>query len=98
MAAAVADLTLLLVLDNFEHLLPAAPLVAELLAAGPGLAVLATSRARLRLRGERELPVAPLAVPAETGAAGPPLAGLAGVAAVAAVRRAGPGGRARSSP
>jgi predicted ATPase len=35
---------LLLVLDNFEHLLPAAPLVAELLAASPRLKVLATSR------------------------------------------------------
>ncbi len=40
---------LLLVLDNFEHLLAAAPLVAELLAACPGLTVLATSRAPLHL-------------------------------------------------
>src|SRR5574341_339815 len=43
---------LLLVLDNFEHLLDAAPLVSDLLAAAPGLRVLATSRERLNLRGE----------------------------------------------
>ncbi len=43
----------LLVLDNLEHLLPAALLVGQLLAACPGLRVLTTSRVRLRLRGER---------------------------------------------
>ncbi len=53
----------LLVLDNFERLLEAAPEVAALLEAFPDLAVLATSRAPLRVRGEREYPVAPLAVP-----------------------------------
>ena len=63
---------LLLVLDNLEHLLPAAaPAVAELLAAGPGLTVLATSRAPLRLSGEQELPVPPLALPPGEGPAGP---------------------------
>jgi len=51
---------LLLVLDNYEHLLPAAPLASELLAAGAGLKVLATSRARLHLSGEHERSVAPL--------------------------------------
>src|SRR5262249_55959812 len=55
--------TILLLLDNFEHLLPAAPIVAELLAVAPGLKVLATSRAPLRLRGEREFLVPPLAAP-----------------------------------
>jgi non-specific serine/threonine protein kinase len=54
----------LLVLDNFEHLLDAAPLVAALLMACPRLAVLATSREALHLRGEHELPVAPLPLPA----------------------------------
>ena len=54
---------LLLVLDNFEHLLDAAPEVAELLAASLYLKVLATSRAPLRIRGELEYPVTPLKVP-----------------------------------
>ena len=52
---------LLLVIDNWEHLLPAATIVAALLAGAPGLTVLATSRTPLRLSGEREYPVAPLA-------------------------------------
>jgi predicted ATPase len=55
--------TALLVLDNCEHVVAAAPFVAELLAACPSLRVLATSRVRLRLRGEREYPVPPLAAP-----------------------------------
>ncbi|MGN6698086.1 MAG: ATP-binding protein [Thermomicrobiales bacterium] len=53
----------LVVLDNFEHLLDAAPLVADLLARCPELQVLATSRAALRLSGEHEFAVAPLALP-----------------------------------
>ena len=50
----------LLVLDNLEHLLPAAAFVADLLAACPGLRILATSRERLRLSDEQEFPVPPL--------------------------------------
>jgi predicted ATPase len=53
----------LLVLDNLEQVLSVAPLLAELLAAAPGVVVLATSREPLRLRGEREFPVAPLSLP-----------------------------------
>jgi predicted ATPase/class 3 adenylate cyclase len=53
----------LLVLDNFEHLLPAAALVSELLAACPQLKIMVTSREGLRLRNEREFPVNPLPLP-----------------------------------
>ena len=53
----------LVVLDTFEHLLPAAAFVAELAVACPRLTFLVTSRAPLRVRGEREDRLAPLAVP-----------------------------------
>jgi predicted ATPase/class 3 adenylate cyclase len=55
----------LLVLDNLEQLEGAAGVVASLLAAAPGLTVLATSRRPLHLHGEQELPVPPLEVPCE---------------------------------
>jgi predicted ATPase/transcriptional regulator with XRE-family HTH domain len=51
---------MLLVLDNFEHLLQAVPEVAELSAGCRGLTILATSRAPLRLSGERQFPLSPL--------------------------------------
>src|SRR5262249_20853239 len=57
---------LLLVLDNFEQVMGAAPLVADLLAAAPGLVVLVTSRMVLRLSGEHEAQVPPLPVPDAT--------------------------------
>jgi predicted ATPase/serine/threonine protein kinase len=53
----------LLVLDNFEHLMAAAPAVAELLATAPHLKILVTSRAALHVYGEHEFPVPPLALP-----------------------------------
>ena len=59
----LADKQMLLFLDNFEHLLPAAPLIAELLEAGPLMKVLVTSRAPLHLRLEKEFPVLPLLIP-----------------------------------
>ncbi len=61
--SALATRRALLVLDNFEHLVAGALLVADLLAACPALVVLATSRAPLHLSGEREWPVPPLRLP-----------------------------------
>src|SRR5580765_7611387 len=58
------DQPTLVVLDNFEQILDAAPLVADLLTSVPTLRVLATSRAALRVRGEREYAVGPLALEA----------------------------------
>jgi predicted ATPase/DNA-binding SARP family transcriptional activator len=57
---------LLLVLDNFEQVVDAAPLVAELLTAAPGLRTIVTSRALLQLYGEYEFPVPPLDLPPTT--------------------------------
>lgn len=54
---------MLLYVDNFEQVLPAAPVVAQLLAAAPRLKVLVTSRAVLNLRGEYEFNVPPLRLP-----------------------------------
>ena len=54
---------LMLVLDNFEQVMGAAPLVAELLGAAPGVVALVTSRMVLRLSGEHEFSVPPLLVP-----------------------------------
>ncbi len=55
---------LLLVLDNLEHLLSSATFVVELLRAAPGVRVLATSRASLRVEGDHEVRVPPLSLPA----------------------------------
>jgi predicted ATPase/class 3 adenylate cyclase len=55
--------SLLLLLDNFEQAISAAPLVAELLAASSELKILITSREGLRISGEQEYPVPPLALP-----------------------------------
>jgi non-specific serine/threonine protein kinase len=56
----------LLLLDNLKRLLPATPFLADLLAACPRLAILATSHALLQIRGEQTLPLAPLALPPES--------------------------------
>jgi predicted ATPase/DNA-binding CsgD family transcriptional regulator len=53
----------LLLIDNVEHVLPATPQLAQLLGACPELTLFVTSRAPLRLRGEVEYPLAPLALP-----------------------------------
>jgi predicted ATPase/DNA-binding NarL/FixJ family response regulator len=59
----LASKHVLLVLDNFEHVLAAGPQVGELLAQCPSSKALVTSRAHLGLRGERQYPVPPLALP-----------------------------------
>ncbi|MGZ3679245.1 MAG: ATP-binding protein [Ktedonobacterales bacterium] len=61
--AYLAEKRVLLMLDNFEQLLDAVEMVAGLLAASPGLKLIITSREALRLRGEQEYPVPPLALP-----------------------------------
>jgi len=75
----------LLVLDNFEQILSAAPLLVDLLASCPMLKVLVTSRAALRVYGERTVPVSPLALPGDPEAEGFRLP-LGEVAESAAVR------------
>ena len=57
------DRQMLLVLDNFEHVLDAAPVVLQLLRSRPGLKVLVTSREALHVPGEQQLPVPPLQIP-----------------------------------
>jgi predicted ATPase len=75
----LADRNMLLVLDNFEQVMDAAPTVADLLESAPGLQMLVTSRVVLRVRGEQEWRVEPLGVP-------PPGSTLAVLAETPAVR------------
>lgn len=85
LAAALRSASLLLVLDNFEHLTAAAPQVGALLAAAPGLRVLITSRTVLHLRGESQFAVAPLSLLQSSGSGLPsPAAQLFSVCAQAA--------------
>lgn len=63
----IGDHQLLLVLDNFEHVIPAAPVVAELLDACPRLKLVVTSRSELRLSGEQRYIVPPLSLPQGVG-------------------------------
>ena len=64
LARSLRNRELLLVFDNFEHLLAAAPSVADLAAAAPGVKLLVTSRVRLRLSAEHVYPVSPFETPA----------------------------------
>jgi predicted ATPase len=59
----LADREVLLILDNFEHVLPAGEFVAELLGASSDLRILVTSRSPLHVSGEQEFPVPPLLLP-----------------------------------
>jgi predicted ATPase len=60
---ALRDKHMLLILDNFEQVMPAATAIADLLAAAPKLEMIVTSRTVLRVRGEHECPVMPLDLP-----------------------------------
>lgn len=66
--AALRESRMLLLLDNFEHLLGARTFVSTLLAACANVSILVTSRAPLNIQGEQELPVPPLTVPPRTSA------------------------------
>lgn len=68
LAAFLRPRELLLVLDNVEQVVEAAPHIADLAASCPGLQILATSRIPLRIRGERRLPVDPLPTHEQPGA------------------------------
>ncbi|MDQ3990686.1 MAG: NB-ARC domain-containing protein, partial [Actinomycetota bacterium] len=76
----LADRTTLIVLDNFEQVVDAAPVVAELLAGTAGTRFLVTSREVLHIAGEQEYPVPPLGVPDPAHL--PPLASLSQFEAV----------------
>jgi predicted ATPase/DNA-binding CsgD family transcriptional regulator len=79
---------LLLVLDNFEHLLPAGRFVAELRAASTHLQLLVTSRSPLHLSGEQEFPVPPLVMPQVESVTSPPAVVASDSAQLFAVRAA----------
>jgi len=81
LVVSLRDRALLLVLDNFEQVLPAAASLADLLAACPSLALLVTSRTPLHVRWEQTLRVAPLPVP-DLSMPLPPFAELAAIPAV----------------
>ncbi len=68
---ALQDRNLLLLLDNFEHIVESAPQITVLLAECPDLTVLVTSRVVLNVSGEFELPVAPLPLPDDLSIAAP---------------------------
>jgi predicted ATPase len=63
----LAKREMLLLFDNFEQIIGAAPVVADLLAAAPGVRLLVTSRVTLQVRGEQEYPVASLGLPHKAG-------------------------------
>ena len=75
------DQPMLLLLDNFEHLVSAAPLVSDLLSVGPKLKIVVTSQSPLHVYGEHEFPVPPLALPDPKSL--PPLDALSRLPAIA---------------
>jgi predicted ATPase/transcriptional regulator with XRE-family HTH domain len=89
LAVSLRGRRLLVLLDNFEHLLPARSAVLALLEACPDLVMLVTSRVALDVRGGRDYPVAPLMLPDVDG---PPEAQLSSPAAELLIERARAGG------
>ena len=89
LAVSLRGRRLLILLDNFEHLLPARNVVLALLEACPQLTMLVTSRVALQVRGGRDYPVAPLVLP---DAAGPPEAQLSSPSVELLIERAQAGG------
>ena len=79
---------LLLILDNFEQVVDAAPFVAELVATAPRLSVLVTSRTALQVRAEQQFRVPPLSIPAVAGQTYEEIAGSAAVQLFVARARA----------
>ena len=75
------DHPMLLLLDNFEHLVSAAPVISDLLSVGPKLKIIVTSQSPLHVYGEHEFPVPPLALPDLKSPL--PLERLAGLPAIA---------------
>jgi predicted ATPase/DNA-binding XRE family transcriptional regulator len=71
LAQRLAGKPALVVLDTFEHLTAAAPLVYALMLGSPETTFLVTSRSALRLRGEQQFPVPPLELPGETDEVSP---------------------------
>jgi predicted ATPase/DNA-binding CsgD family transcriptional regulator len=68
LAALGSESDRLLLIDNFEHVIDAAPAIVALLAGAPDLTILVTSREPLKVGGEREYPIAPLPVASSAGA------------------------------
>src|SRR5205823_34131 len=79
--ATLQDKRMLIVMDNFEQILPAGAFVADLLEACAGVKLLATSREALRVRSEHRYPVPPLTLPSR--AAEPSMTAVADASAVA---------------
>ena len=99
LAVAAADREVLLVVDNFEHVLEAAPSLAQMLSIGAQLRVLTTSRERLHLVGERGVPgpAAADAGPGRTDRAWSRTVTASSSAAWAVMAKVGPGTGTRSA-